>query len=669
MSLKPVRTAITLAPGRPRRPGFRLRLTARLALALVLAATSCAAGRAGPAPDPEAVREATRPDPPARYASARAFSHYLRARSAEADGDYRTAAEELQLALAHDPGSSQLHLALAQALARLAQVGRAEEEAHRAVEADPDGAAAADAHLLLGRIYASQRKNAAAIEEARASIRTEVALAEEARKEGEDVAPDPEPWRVLGELYLESGDEQAAARTFEDLATRVPGEADGLREMGRYYLEKRDLDRAEKYLRRAVERAPGDAEAWRKLAQLGLARKRPGEARQAYEELLKRDGDDLEALLGLGKIALAAGDRSAARAWFGQLLQVAPDAVDARLRVAFSWLEARHPEEAQRTAEDGLRSDGSDPRLHFVLGLALQDRKRWGEAAQSFATVPSTEAELYASARMNLAYCLSQIGKHAEAEKAIEPALRARPRDVRLVTMLAYVLERGGRTAEAVNLLQRALGERKGDPEGLEGTAELREALASSLAKLGRFKEGIEVLRRGLEVKPRDETLLYALGVAYEKAGDHEAAVAQMKALLVVSPDHADALNFIGYSWADAGVRLDEAERMVSKALDLKPDNAFFMDSLGWVYFKQGDFAKAIPILEKADALSGAEPTILEHLGDAYRSSRRLGDAEKTYRRALRAFEQGIEGERPGQRAAVEKKLRDLGAEMRPAKR
>jgi len=636
-------------------------------LIVVLAATSCAAAGTRPSADRDAIREATRPDAPGHQASSRAFAHYLRARRAEIDGDFRLAAEELQQALVHDPRSPQLRLALAEVLARMAQLPRAEEEARRALEADAKGPSAAEAHLLLGKLAALQRQRDRAVAELRAAIAVQLANAQ--GKTGDDAALDPDPWRLLGEIQLEAGEEEAAARTFEELAARVPGEGGGFREMGRYFLERKDLDRAERYLRKAVEKDPGDVEAWRKLAQMEEGRRRPDAARTDYEALLRHDPDDGDALLALGRISLRAGDLDAARAWFGQLFRVARDEGGARLGVAFAWLDARRSADALQVAEDGLAATPTDGRLRYAKGLALQDQKRWAGAAEAFAAVLPEEGELYASARASLAYSLSQAGRHDDAARALEPALAQRPRDVRLVTMKAYVLERAGRPADAVALLEKAVKEREGEPGG-GGSAELAEALASSLQKAGRVADAIAALKKALAARPDDGDLGYALAIAYEKAGDHEAAVAAMQRVLARDPEHADALNFIGYSWAERGVRLDEAEKLVEQALQLRPDSGYFTDSLGWVYFQKGDFVRAVTTLEKADALSGPEPTILEHLGDAYRQAQRPADAASAYRRALKSFDAGSEPERPTQRAGIEKKLRELpGGERRPAKR
>ncbi|MFP2961921.1 tetratricopeptide repeat protein [Myxococcus sp. 1LA] len=128
-----------------------------------------------------------------------------------------------------------------------------------------------------------------------------------------------------------------------------------------------------------------------------------------------------------------------------------------------------------------------------------------------------------------------------------------------------------------------------------------------------------------------------------------------------MSPDHAAALNFLGYLLAQAGQNLDEAERRVRRALELRPDTGAYLDSLGWVYFRRGDYARAVDALERASMLSPDEPVILEHLGDAYQRVARMDEAAAAWRRALEVLALDPESaEPPGQRAALERKLKAL---------
>ncbi len=638
-------------------------LAASLMVAALLAGDASAAGPSRPRVDPDAIREARKSIPAGRYASPRAIAHYVQARRFAIAGDWARAAEELRLAIGYDEQSPELRVSHAQALALAGQIDAAEAEARRALELDRVGPAASEAQVLLGKIHAARHEPEKAILALRQAIRIETALA----AGGE--TPDGEPWRLLAELYLEQGDETAAARALDDGAARVPGDSSGYRETGRAFLEKRDLGRAERYLKRAVEIDRMDVDALRLLAQVHEGLRRDVEARDDHLAVLRFDPDDANALLSLGKLALKAEDLEAAREWFTRQIRASADPVDARLKVAFQWLEARRPAEALAVARDGLSEGAGDARLKLAEGLALQDLRRWTESAATLAAVKVEAGDVWVSARVSLAYALSRAGRHAEAEKALEGPLAARPGEVRLVTMRAYVLDRSGRSGEAIELLRRTVAdrERMGSSEDLP---DLYDALAETMVRAGRAAEAVEALRVAASARPREVRILYALGTALERAGQGDAALAQMKALLALDPDHADALNFVGYAYAERGVRLDEAEKLVRHALEIRPLSGYILDSLGWVHFRRGEYGRAIEILEKADSLAGPEAAILEHLGDAYRGAARATDAASAYRRALKCLGDESPAEQVRLRAPLEKKLKELTAgEARPVAR
>ena len=108
-----------------------------------------------------------------------------------------------------------------------------------------------------------------------------------------------------------------------------------------------------------------------------------------------------------------------------------------------------------------------------------------------------------------------------------------------------------------------------------------------------------------------------------------------MHEVLELNPDHAAALNFIGYSWAEANLNLEKALAYILRAIELNPENGFIHDSLGWVYYRLGEFDKAIAALKKALALAPEDAPIYEHLGDVYQEGGQVQDALKAYSDAL----------------------------------
>ncbi len=567
------------------------------------------------------------PPPAAPRVSARAYTAYLRGRLAEQQSDWRSALDSYRAAVLADPSGPALRVSLAEARARTGDLPGAETEARKAIELDPAGPAAAEAWLILGKTATIARRPADAERALRSAVEAQTALA--ARAPPGQAAVDPDPFRLLAQARLDAGDGPGAEAVLGELARFLPAEGAGaLRDLGRVLADQKQLDRAAVLYRRAVAIERRDTEAWRRLAELEESRRRYEEARKAWEGLVRQDPDDPEGLVALGRLSLRSGNSDAARAYFGQAVHVAPHEVEVRMRVAFAWLDARRPADAIMVVDEGLRTS-VDGRLLYARGLALREERRWVEAAAAFGAVASGDPDLDVAAIAARASVLAQSGKAAAGLSLLDAALAERPGDARLVTARAHVLERAGRASEAVSYLQEQL-----------------------------------------RLQPRNERLLFSLGVAQDRAGDRPGAIATMRRLIEESPDNADAMNFVGYSLAEKGERLDEAEVLVTRALEIEPDNGSFLDSLGWIQFRRGDAAGAVVTLEKAEALSGPEPTILEHLGDAYRRTRRDADAARAWRRAIQALDDGAEADVPEQRAAIEKKLRELpGGDVRPARR
>ncbi|RLB76771.1 MAG: hypothetical protein DRH15_12175, partial [Deltaproteobacteria bacterium] len=147
--------------------------------------------------------------------------------------------------------------------------------------------------------------------------------------------------------------------------------------------------------------------------------------------------------------------------------------------------------------------------------------------------------------------------------------------------------------------------------------------------------KAIKVLKEGLTNSPRDVRLIFRLGVILDKNGDKEACLEKMRQVLAINPQHAEALNYIGYTYAEQGIRLDEAMKLIKKALKLKPNSGYIVDSLGWVYFQKGLYDEAIKYLEKAISLTPDDPTINEHLGDAYFKKKDYKASLEHYKKAL----------------------------------
>jgi tetratricopeptide (TPR) repeat protein len=189
------------------------------------------------------------------------------------------------------------------------------------------------------------------------------------------------------------------------------------------------------------------------------------------------------------------------------------------------------------------------------------------------------------------------------------------------------------RSAEAIDKLQAMAAEA---PQSVGANVQLGDLYRSKK----RFAEAVnaydEALRRTAAAgQPERWVLFYDRGVALERSGQWQRAETDLSHALELKPDQPLVLNYLGYSWIDRGLNLDRGLKMIQKAVELRPEDGYIVDSLGWAYYRLGDYEKAAEYLEKATELVPEDPTINDHLGDAYWRTGRLVEARYQWKRAL----------------------------------
>src|SRR5690606_16427821 len=179
-----------------------------------------------------------------------------------------------------------------------------------------------------------------------------------------------------------------------------------------------------------------------------------------------------------------------------------------------------------------------------------------------------------------------------------------------------------------------------------EMTALIDEGLASQTleALLARVylttkqhKKAEEVLLGIVDRYEPDKWTYYYLALAYEELDDFDKLEQALKASLEIDPNDPDVLNYLGYSYADHNVKLDEAMELLQRALSIDPENGYYLDSLGWVYYRKNNADQAIFLIRKAiQAMSTDDAILRDHLGDAYLLRGDVKKALGEWRRALR---------------------------------
>ena len=187
---------------------------------------------------------------------------------------------------------------------------------------------------------------------------------------------------------------------------------------------------------------------------------------------------------------------------------------------------------------------------------------------------------------------------------------------------IALELDGLGKTDEATRRLTDIVAALPHDVEALSALAELQRSTKKYAEAAATYDKAIAAVG----IPQRDNwTLFYFRGICYERSKQWPKAEADFKKALELNPDQPLVLNYLGYSWVDQGLNLEEAFKMLRKAVELRPNDGYIVDSLGWAHYRLGQYVEATETLEKAIDLKPADPILNSHLGDAYwRVDRRI---------------------------------------------
>jgi tetratricopeptide (TPR) repeat protein len=218
-------------------------------------------------------------------------------------------------------------------------------------------------------------------------------------------------------------------------------------------------------------------------------------------------------------------------------------------------------------------------------------------------------------ALLSLADLYEQLKKPQYAIKVYERVPQASPLRRNAEIQMAINLDSLDRTDEARAHLDKLIEQRPRDLEAIT-------ALGNILRGRKLFAECADVYAKGIETIAKPEkpnwTIFYFRGICYERSKQWPKAEADLKKSLELFPDQPHVLNYLGYSWVDQGLNLDEGMRMIRRAVDQRPDDGYIVDSLGWAYYRIANYDEAVRYLERAVELKPEDPTINDHLGDAY---------------------------------------------------
>ena len=666
---------------------------------LALAATAWAQQNSTPdedqkgpfAPDQKAQARTpeTKPgtEPRTQPDKASAYYHYMLAHTYQelvavyGRAEYATKAiEEYRQAIDDDPKSEYLRVGLAELFVGVGRIKDAVDVVQEIIQRDPNNL---EARKLLGRIYLrslgdmqsgtqSQSMLKLAIEQFEQIVRIEPgniedrlllgrlyrlnndrAKAEEEFKTAVRLKPDSEEAvTTLAYLYNEEGNPQRAA----DVLASVP-EAERTAKLyaalGFTYEQQKNYKKAVDAYRKAVDQDKDNLDAMRGLAQNLLNDGQTDAALEQYKQIADADPQDAQAYLRMADIQRRKGQFDQALRSLDKADALVQDSLEVPYNRALIYEAQGRFDEAAKLIEGllkkGEKPDGSyspgeaNNRAVFLDRLATiyREQNKTQLAVETFRKILPLGQDNGVRAYQQIIDTYRDVKMWPEATAVAREAVQKYPEDRGLKMVLAGQEADMGEADRAVAAVKSLL---KGTPEDRE----VYIALAQIQSRLKRYKDAEESIAQAEKLSTKTEEKDYAHFVAgsiFERQKKYDQAEEAFKRVLANDPTNAVALNYLGYMLVDRGVRVEEGLNLIKKAVELDPQNGAYLDSLGWAYFKLGNYELAEENLRKAVERISNDATIHQHLGDLYQKTGRLKLAAAHWERALDEWNKTVPAE------------------------
>jgi tetratricopeptide (TPR) repeat protein len=375
------------------------------------------------------------------------------------------------------------------------------------------------------------------------------------------------------------------------------------------YAQQNLVDSAKETLRRLIAQSPKSFIGYYYYGRISELTNQYDEAIKNYKLALKYAPDATTMNLDIARVYGLKEDYKEAVAIVNQIIAKSPENIAARKLLGQLLLSENKVEDALKELQivGSLEEDATDTRFKIAL---IQLQKKQFEAAEIELSLVLQQQPNSGKVRYYLATSLVGQKKY---EKAIEELRKASPdQDFYLENQifLAYLLQESKDLKGAIAVLEEIL---KGDGQKLN--AKLLAFLVSLQKEAGSLKDAVATQKRLIAIDDKNDSYYFSLGVLYDEAGETKLAIDAMEKAIELNPNHANALNYLGYTLSVKNVDLERAISLVTRALEIEPDNGYFVDSLGWIYYQMGKYEEAHLHLSRAVELVPTDAVILEHLG------------------------------------------------------
>jgi len=413
----------------------------------------------------------------------------------------------------------------------------------------------------------------------------------------------------LGRAYADDGQMEQAIKANAAALKRSPELLMAYRNLVELYQQDRQPKEAARVLDEAATQSSSDPEFWVDLAGLHTYYNQlhPEEAATTKPKIIAAldraaglEPKDLSLIQRLADSYRLMGEFTKAEGYYLELLKRFPTLPGLRDKLADIYLRTDRKDKAAEQLEALSRDNPSNEQAYYFLGNLAYQERRLNDAVDYF-----------------------------------ERALMLKPELEPVYYRLAELKLALNKPREALELMEKARGRfRRGF--ALESLTAAAYAGAKDYAEAVKHYTEAEVIAKAGEPASLTHLFYFRFGSALERRGDYAEAEKYFRQCLEIAPNFAEAMNYLGYMWAERGNNLDEAKELIEKAVALEPDNAAYLDSLGWVLFKQKQSREALEWLQKAvQQADQPDPTLYDHLGDIYAEMKVFDKAREAWRKSV----------------------------------
>jgi tetratricopeptide (TPR) repeat protein len=595
--------------------------------------------------------------------------------------DYANKAiDEYRLAIENDPTSDYLNAGLAELYARTGRIKDAVLEAQDILKRDGNNL---EAHRLLGRIYLRSLGDMQSGTQSQEILKLAIEQFEQI------VKLDPtsvEDHLLLGRLYRLNNDLVKAENEFKTAVKIQPDSEEAVTALSILYNEEGDTSRALDVLN-AFPDGARSAKLYSALGYTYEQNKAYKKAIDAYQKAVDLDHDNLDSVRGLAQNLLNDNQPDAALVQYKVIAEADPSDAQTYMRMAEIYRRNGKLDEAHECLKKASAVVPDSLELQYNLAVIEDAQGKYDEATallnQLLQKTEHANGEYDTSEKNNRAIFLERLGTvYREANKpqlAIETfhrmfdlgddnAIRGYQqiietyRDQKQWQLATTTAEEAAKKYPNDRQLQMVAASQRADlgnpgpaieqvKSMLKGTADDREVYITLAQMYSRTKDWPQAEANinqamGLSTKPEDkEYVTFVEGSIYERQKKYDLAEESFHKVIADDPKNAQALNYLGYMLADRGTRLEEALGYIRRAVALDPQNGAYLDSLGWVYYRLGNYDLAEENLRRASEKIGSDPTVQAHLGDLYQKTGRLKLATTHWQRALEEWNKTVPAE------------------------